>query len=51
MIFYGILGTFQNMTIQYATVTLTTLEKRFQIPSYVTGKRTYFVLIKLVVSV
>lgn len=37
LFFYGILGTFQTMTILYSTITLTTLEKRFKIPSYITG--------------
>lgn len=38
MIFYGILGALQMMTVMYSTMTLTTLERRFQIPSATTGK-------------
>lgn len=37
MIAYGILGTIQTMTNIYSTITLTTLERRFKIPSSITG--------------
>lgn len=35
---YGLLGTVQAMAFIYIVVTLTTLEKRFKIPSRTTGK-------------
>lgn len=34
---YGLLGTIQAMSYMYFIVTLTTLEKRFKIPSQTTG--------------
>lgn len=37
-IVYGLLGTIQSMSFIYVSVTLTTLEKRFKIPSRTTGK-------------
>lgn len=38
LIVYGLLGTTQAMAYLYFIVTLTTLEKRFKIPSQTTGK-------------
>lgn len=38
IIVYGLLGTVQSMAFVYVMVTLTTLEKRFKIPSQTTGK-------------
>lgn len=38
LIVYGLLGTLQSMAFLYFIVTLTTLEKRFKIPSQTTGK-------------
>lgn len=38
LIVYGLLGTIQAMASLYFIVTLTTVEKRFKIPSYVTGE-------------
>lgn len=38
MIIYGLLGTFQATGYMYFVVTLTTIEKRFKIPSQTTGK-------------
>lgn len=35
---YGLLGTIQAMSYMYFIVTLTTLEKRFKIPSQTTGE-------------
>lgn len=35
---YGLLGTIQAISYMYFIVTLTTLEKRFKIPSQTTGK-------------
>lgn len=37
IIVYGLLGTVQSMAFVYVMVTLTTLEKRFKIPSQTTG--------------
>ncbi|XP_011185747.2 solute carrier organic anion transporter family member 74D [Zeugodacus cucurbitae] len=37
MIVYGLLGTIQAMSYMYFVVTLTTIEKRFKIPSQTTG--------------
>lgn len=45
MIIYGLLGTVQAMSYMYFIVTLTTIEKRFKIPSQTTGKYfTYYIL-------
>lgn len=38
MYVYGLLGTIQAMSYMYFIVTLTTLEKRFKIPSQTTGE-------------
>lgn len=38
MLVYGLLGTTQSMAFVYFLVTLTTIEKRFKIPSYMTGE-------------
>jgi len=38
LIVYGLLGTIQAMSYLYFVVTLTTIEKRFKIPSQTTGK-------------
>lgn len=38
IVVYGLLGTVQAMSFVYFVVILTTLEKRFQIPSSTTGK-------------
>lgn len=38
MIVYGLLGTVQATGYLYFVVTLTTIEKRFKIPSQTTGK-------------
>lgn len=38
MLVYGLLGTIQAMSYMYFVVTLTTIEKRFKIPSQTTGK-------------
>lgn len=38
MVVYGLLGTIQAMSYMYFVVTLTTIEKRFKIPSQTTGK-------------
>lgn len=38
LIVYGLLGTTQAMGYLYFVVTLTTIEKRFKIPSQTTGK-------------
>jgi hypothetical protein len=38
LIVYGLLGTIQAMAYIYFVATLTTLEKRFRIPSKTTGK-------------
>lgn len=35
---YGLLGTIQSAAFIYFVVTLSTLEKRFQIPSHTMGK-------------
>lgn len=40
MAVYGLLGTIQAMAFVYLVVTLTTIEKRFKIPSKTTGKFT-----------
>lgn len=37
MAVYGLLGTIQAMSYMYFIVTLTTIEKRFKIPSQTTG--------------
>ena len=37
LVVYGLLGTVQSMAFVYVMVTLTTLEKRFKIPSRTTG--------------
>lgn len=37
MIVYGLLGTIQEIGATYLFVTLTTMEKRFKIPSQTTG--------------
>lgn len=37
MAVYGLLGTIQAMAFVYLVVTLTTMEKRFKIPSKTTG--------------
>ncbi|XP_067623992.1 solute carrier organic anion transporter family member 74D [Eurosta solidaginis] len=37
MVVYGLLGTIQAMSYMYFVVTLTTIEKRFKIPSQTTG--------------
>lgn len=39
IVVYGFLGLVQAMAFIYMTVTLTTLEKRFKIPSQTTGMR------------
>lgn len=48
MIVYGLLGTTQAMAFLYFVVTLTTIEKRFKIPSGTTGStdKHYFVNIQ-----
>lgn len=38
MIVYGLLGTVQATSFLYFVVTLTTIEKRFKIPSQTTGE-------------
>lgn len=38
LLVYGLLGTIQSMAFLYFVVTLTTVEKRFKIPSYTTGE-------------
>lgn len=38
LVVYGLLGTTQAMGYLYFVVTLTTIEKRFKIPSQTTGK-------------
>lgn len=38
MIVYGLLGTIQATSYLYFVITLTTIEKRFKIPSQTTGK-------------
>lgn len=38
MIAYGLVGTMQEVAATYLIVTLTTMEKRFKIPSQITGK-------------
>lgn len=38
IVVYGLLGTVQAMAFIYIVVTLTTLEKRFKIPSRTTGE-------------
>lgn len=38
LLVYGLLGTIQSMGYLYFTVTLSTIEKRFKIPSQTTGK-------------
>lgn len=45
MIVYGLLGTTQGMAFLYFIVTLTTIEKRFKIPSGTTGTVTLTKLI------
>lgn len=40
---YGLLGTIQAMSQMYFIVTLTTVEKRFKIPSQTTGR--YYTII------
>lgn len=37
LVVYGLLGTVQAMAYLYFVVTLTTIEKRFKIPSQTTG--------------
>lgn len=44
LIVYGLLGTTQAMGYLYFVVTLTTIEKRFKIPSQTTGKSLFFVM-------
>lgn len=41
LIVYGLLGTTQAMSFLYFVVTLTTIEKRFKIPSQTTGNLIY----------
>lgn len=51
MIIYGLLGTFQAMGYMYFIVTLTTIEKRFKIPSQTTGKYVYlYEIVRLVIK-
>lgn len=38
LIIYGLLGTIQDIGATYLVVTLTTMEKRFKIPSQTTGE-------------
>lgn len=38
LVVYGLLGTIQAMSSLYFVVTLTTIEKRFKIPSQTTGE-------------
>lgn len=38
LVIYGLLGTIQGASYLYFTVTLSTLEKRFKMPSQTTGK-------------
>lgn len=38
MIIFGLLGTIQEIAATYLVVTLTTMEKRFKIPSQTTGE-------------
>lgn len=38
MAVYGLMGTIQAMSYMYFVVTMTTIEKRFKIPSQTTGK-------------
>lgn len=40
MIVYGLLGTIQATSYLYFVITLTTIEKRFKIPSQTTGETT-----------
>jgi hypothetical protein len=40
LVVYGLLGTLQAMAYIYFVATLTTLEKRFKIPSQTTGECT-----------
>lgn len=44
MAVYGLLGTIQAMAYVYLVVTLTTMEKRFKIPSQTTGKIDSFII-------
>lgn len=39
LLVYGLLGTMKSMAFVYFFVTLTTLEKRFKIPSQTTGEQ------------
>lgn len=39
-IVYGLLGTIQSASYLYFVITLTTIEKRFKIPSQTTGEHT-----------
>lgn len=47
---YGLLGTIQSMAFLYFVVTLTTMEKRFKIPSQVTGKYLIYIYSLLILS-
>lgn len=41
LVVYGLLGTIQSMSYIYFVATLTTIEKRFKIPSKTTGMQFY----------
>lgn len=43
MIVYGLLGTIQATSYLYFVITLTTIEKRFKIPSQTTGYNDTFI--------
>ena len=51
IVVYGLLGTVQSMAFIYIVVSLTTLEKRFKIPSRATGKlRIFLVFMELILN-
>lgn len=45
---YGLMGCIYSATFAYFNGTITTLEKRFKIPSRTTGKITYYVCTKII---
>lgn len=53
MAVYSLLGTTQAMAYMYFVVTLTTIEKRFKIPSQTTGQKcfTYLTFINIHLSI
>lgn len=44
MIVWGLLGTVQGIGFLYIVITLTTIEKRFKIPSQTTGGNDLFII-------